>query len=83
MLRAHNHPTAQLIRRLPDNSCEVTNFVQCDLKGWLPASLIRLSIGGNMISMFKRLREYCEKEASSLYMDAADIERYVAASARG
>ena len=83
VMRAHNHPTAQLIRRLPDNSCEVTNFVQCDLRGWLPTRLIRLSIGSSMITMFKSLRAYCEKEASNLFMEAAEIERYTAESARG
>ena len=70
------------MRRLPDNTTEITNFVQCDLRGWLPARVIRASIGGSMVSMFQALRKYCEANASALDMDAGEIERYVAASAR-
>jgi hypothetical protein len=77
-----NLATAQLIRRLPDNTSEVTNFVQSDLGGWLPTRLIRLAIGGSMTAMFRRLRQYCEQQATALTMDANEIERYVAAAAR-
>ena len=83
MVRTHNYPTAQVIRRLPNNHTELTHFVQCDLKGWLSTGLIRLTISGSLIRMFKNLRTYCEASATSLMMEVDEIERYVAATAKG
>lgn len=83
VVRAHNYPTAQLIRRLPNNDTELTHFVQSDLRGWLSTGIIRLAISGSLLRMFQNLRTYCEASTSSLMMDADEIERYVAASAKG
>lgn len=60
MVRAHNFATAQMAQRIDSETTELVYLLQVDLKGWLPASAIRLAMANKVAKIFSDLRALLE-----------------------
>jgi len=68
LVRAHNYGNGELIQRGEGNTCQLTYFVQVDLKlpgGWLAKTVMRNVMGGSLSKMFGELKAYCESHPNS------------------
>ena len=59
MVRAWNYPAGLLLKPITDepNKCEILWILDCDLKGWLPASMVSMAMPFMQMQFVESIRE--------------------------